>query len=44
MGIALMIWETFYNLKNGKQILWLPWKPGAVHNTLGGASVGNISD
>ena len=26
IGIALMVWETFYNVKNGKQILLIPLK------------------
>ena len=26
MGIALMVWETFYNVKNGKQISLIPLK------------------
>ena len=26
MGIALMVWESFYNVKNGKQILLIPSK------------------
>ena len=26
VGIALMVWETFYNVKNGKQILLIPFK------------------
>ena len=33
---------TMLKMKN--KYYWSPWKPWALHNTLGGASIGIISD